>query len=185
MEERRRRFEATMLPHLDAASALARWLTRNDADADDVVQDAFLRAYRSFDGFRGGDARPWLFAIVRNCFRTRLARGRQAGEVPLAEERADDEAPTAPPLIDGGDNPEAALLKTDAARSLAGLLAGLPVEFREVLVLREYEDLAYRDIAIAIDAPIGTVMSRLARGRALLRERWLALHGGKAPDGLR
>jgi len=185
MDERRKRFEATMLPHLDAANALARWLTRSDSDAQDVVQDAYLRAYRSFDGFRGGDARPWLFAIVRNCFRTRLARGRQLGEVPLAEEQDDDEAPTAAPLVDGGDDPETALLKNDTARTLADLLAGLPLEFREVLLLREYEDMAYRDIAVAIDAPIGTVMSRLARGRALLRERWLALHGGKVSDGVR
>ncbi len=188
MDEKRKRFEATMIPHLDAAYSLARWLTRNDADADDVVQDAFLRAYRAFEGFRGGDARPWLFAIVRNCHRTRWARSRQNAEVPLADEHTgegDSEMPVAAPLVAGDETPEAALIRSDTASSLAAVLAGLPVDYREVLVLREYEDLSYRDIAAVVGTPIGTVMSRLARGRALMRERWLALTQEKASNGVR
>lgn len=188
MEEKRKRFEATMIPHMDAAYSLARWLTRNDSEADDVVQDAFLRAYRAFDGFRGGDARPWLFAIVRNCHRTRWARSRHGAEVPLAEEHmgeGEDDIATASLLVAEGDDPEMALLRSDTAAALTTLLGGLPVEYREVLVLREFEDLSYRDIAAVIGAPIGTVMSRLARGRALMRDRWLALHEEKASHGVR
>jgi len=188
MDEKRKRFETTMIPHLDAAYSLARWLTRNDADADDVVQDAFLRAYRAFEGFRGGDARPWLFAIVRNCHRTRWARNRQNAEVPLAEEHAgqgDGEAGMAAALVASDETPEAALIRSDTASSLAAVLAELPVDYREVLILREFEDLSYRDIAAVVGRPIGTVMSRLARGRALMRERWLALTAEKADHGMR
>ena len=177
-----------MIPHLDAAYSLARWLTRNDSDADDVVQDTYLRAYRGFDGFRGGDARPWLFAILRNCHRTRWARSRQGMEVPLAEEHAGaegDEVVTAAPLVAEGEDPEAALIRTDNAAALSAMVRGLPEEFREVVVLREFEDLSYRDIAVVIGSPIGTVMSRLARGRALLRARWLAATEGKTDDGVR
>lgn len=188
MDERRKRFETTMIPHLNAAYSLARWLTRNDSDADDVVQDAFLRAYRAFDGFRGDDARPWLFAIVRNCHRTRWAKSRPGSEVPLAEEHLGDgenDIATAAALVAEGDDPEIALIRANTGAVLVELLDDLPVEFREVLVLREFEDLSYRDIASVIGAPIGTVMSRLARGRAALRERWLARTGEKANDGVR
>ena len=104
MDEKRKRFEAMMIPHLDAAYSLARWLTRSESDADDIVQDAYLRAYRGFDGFRGDDARPWLFAIVRNCHRTRWSRSRQHLEVPLAEEHAGEDGEdiaTAMPLLLG------------------------------------------------------------------------------------
>ena len=186
MDEKRKRFEVMMLPHLDAAYSLARWLTRNDTDAEDVVQDAYLRAFRGFDGFRGEDARPWLFAIVRNCHRTRWARARQGTEVPLAEEHgADGEAvSTAQQLVAEGDDPEAALIRSNNAAVLTAMLRGLPEEFREVLILREFEELSYRDIATVIGSPIGTVMSRLARGRALLRARWQAAEG-KADDGVR
>lgn len=188
MDERRKRFETMMIPHLDAAYSLARWLTRNDSDADDVVQDAFLRAYRAFDGFRGGDARPWLFAIVRNCHRTRWAKSRSGSEIPLAEEHlgdGDEDVVTAAALVAEGDNPEVALIRADTGAALVGLLEELPVEYREVLVLREFEDLSYRDIASVIGAPIGTVMSRLARGRAALRARWLTYTGEKGKDGVR
>jgi len=177
-----------MLPHLDAAYSLAHWLTRNDSDADDVVQDAYLRAFRAFDGFRGGDARPWLFAIVRNCHRTRWARSRQGVEVPLAEEHFGDDSMTvvtAQILVEPGDNPEAALIRSDTAATLSTLVGALPVEFREVLVLREFEDMSYREIAVVIGAPIGTVMSRLARARAMLRERWLNTIEGKSGHGMR
>lgn len=177
-----------MLPHLDAAYSLAHWLTRNDSDADDVVQDAYLRAFRAFDGFRGGDARPWLFAILRNCHRTRWARSRKGMEVPLAEEHFGEGVEgivTADVLAAEGDDPEAALIRADTAATLSEMVAGLPVEFREVLVLREFEDMSYRDIAAVIGTPIGTVMSRLARARAMLRERWLATVEGKRDHGVR
>ena len=170
MDDRRRRFEAQALPHLDAAHNLARWLARSPADADDIVQEAILRAYRGFDGFRGGDAKPWLLAIVRNCFFTTLAQARQKIHVPLPQEGAanDDAA-----LIEESPDPELAAIRADQSRKLDQIVAALPQEFREVLVLREMEDLSYRDIAQVTGAPIGTVMSRLARARALLKEKWL------------
>jgi RNA polymerase sigma-70 factor (ECF subfamily) len=169
MDDKRRRFEAQALPHLDAAHNLARWLARSPADADDIVQEAILRAYRGFDGFRGSDARPWLLAIVRNCFFTTVTQTRQKMHVPLPEESA----PNDDALIDQSPDPELVAIHADQSRKLDHILAALPQEFREVLVLREMEDLSYRDIAQVIGAPIGTVMSRLARARVLLKERWL------------
>lgn len=174
MNDRRGRFEAQVLPHLDAAHNLARWLTHSSAGADDIVQEAILRAYRSFDGFRGGDAKPWLLAIVRNCFFTTLAQARQKIHVPLPEESAsnDDGA-----LVDESPDPELAAIRSEQRRKLDQIVAGLPEEFREVLVLREMEDLSYRDIAQVTGTPIGTVMSRLARARALLKEKWMRNEG--------
>jgi RNA polymerase sigma-70 factor (ECF subfamily) len=171
MDDKRRRFEAQAMPHLDAAHNLARWLARSPADADDIVQEAILRAYRGFDGFRGGDAKPWLLAIVRNCFFTAVSQTRQRMHVPLPEESAanDDGA-----LIDALPDPELAAIGADQSRKLDQIVGALPQEFREVLILREMEDLSYRDIAQVTGAPIGTVMSRLARARALLKERWLS-----------
>jgi RNA polymerase sigma-70 factor, ECF subfamily len=170
MDDRRRRFEAQVLPHFDAAHNLARWLARPPADADDIVQEAILRAYRSFEGFRGDDAKPWLLAIVRNCFFTAVGQARQRMSVPLPEESAanDDAA-----LIDESPDPELAVLRADQRRKLDQVVAALPQEFREVLILREMEDLSYREIAQVTGSPIGTVMSRLARARALLKETWL------------
>lgn len=162
MDDRRRRFEQTVLPHLDAAVNLARWLTRSMPEAEDVVQEAVLRAFRSFETFRGGDAKPWLLAIVRNCHLT--AMGRKRATTSLSEDE-----PASDP------DPEVMAARADQARKLATVVAALPPEFRETLVLREMEDLSYREIATITGVPIGTVMSRLARGRTLLRERWLAL----------
>ena len=170
MNDQRRRFEAQVLPHLDAAHNLARWLARSPEGADDIVQEAILRAYRGFDGFRGGDAKPWLLAIVRNCFFTTVAQTRQKMHVPLPEENASNDDG---PLVDESPDPEFTAIRAEQSRNLDQIVAGLPTEFREVLVLREMEDLSYRDIAQATGAPIGTVMSRLARARALLKERWL------------
>src|SRR5258706_1116522 len=171
MDDKRRRFEAQALPHLDAAHNLARWLARSSADADDIVQEAILRAYRGFDGFRGGDAKPWLLAIVRNCFFTAAAQTRRRMHVPLPETSAanDDGA-----LTDETPDPEFEEIRADQRRKLDQVVATLPQEFREVLILREMEDLSYRDIAHVTGAPIGTVMSRLARARALLKERWMS-----------
>jgi RNA polymerase sigma-70 factor (ECF subfamily) len=170
MDDRRRRFEAQALPHLDAATNLARWLTRSNADADDVVQDAMLRAWRAFDGFRGGDIRPWLLAIVRNCWRTSAGDRKRRGHVSLPEENS---RMTSDAMTFAGPSPEASAVRSDEGRKLDAVIATLPEEFREVLILREMEDLSYREIATITDVPIGTVMSRLARARAMLREKWL------------
>jgi len=166
MDQRRRQFEAQALPHLDAAYNLARWLSRSPADAEDIVQDAMLRAYRAFDGFRGGDIKPWLLAIVRNCWRNASADTRRRKHTALPEEH--DE-----PLLSDEPSPEAMVATASEGRRLNEVIALLPNEFREVLILREMEDLSYREIADVTGAPIGTVMSRLARARALLKEKWL------------
>jgi RNA polymerase sigma-70 factor (ECF subfamily) len=170
MDDRRRRFEAQALPHLDAAINLARWLTRSNADADDVVQEAMMRAFRAFDGFRGGDIRPWLLAIVRNCWRSSLSDRKRRAHVELPDENLEM---THSELISGGASPESQAIRSDEGRKLDQVIATLPEEFREVLILREMEDLSYREIATLTDVPIGTVMSRLARARAMLREKWM------------
>jgi RNA polymerase sigma-70 factor (ECF subfamily) len=159
----RRRFEQQVLPHIDAAFNLARWLTRNDHDAEDVVQDAMLRAYRHFEGLRG-EARPWLLAIVRNACFSWIQRNRPAEVAPGLDAEA-AEAATAP-----ADSPEALLARELDRRMLNEAIAALPLQFREVLILRELEDLSYREIARIANVPIGTVMSRLARARRLLAE---------------
>jgi RNA polymerase sigma-70 factor, ECF subfamily len=171
MDERRRRFEAKALPHLDAAYNLARWLTRSSADADDIVQEAMMRAYRGFDGFRGGEMKPWLLAIVRNCFLSTKTHTRQISIVRLTEDGA---AAGESEVADEAPDPEHVAMRTDHSRKLNHVIETLPQEFREVLVLREIEDLSYRDIAEVTSVPIGTVMSRLARARALLKERWFS-----------
>lgn len=165
MDDKRRKFEAQALPHLDAAYNFARWLTRSPADADDVVQEAMLRAFRSFDGFRGTEIRPWLLAIVRNCFIT--SRSKKGGiTIPDADH-------TDPAFIDAAPDPETVAISADHRRKLNLLVATIPQEFREVLILREMEDLSYRDIARITGSPIGTVMSRLARARSILKQSWL------------
>ena len=171
-DERRQRFEQVVLPHLDAASNLARWLTRSAPEAEDVVQEAMLRAFRAFDGLRGEDAKPWLLAIVRNCHYT--AAGRRKRNVPLPD---DDQAA----LVAEDKSPEEAAVQTDTGRKLDRVIAMLPAEFRETLILREMEDMSYREIAEITGSPIGTVMSRLARARALLREKWMAEMKETAP----
>jgi RNA polymerase sigma-70 factor (ECF subfamily) len=159
----RRRFEQLVLPHLDAAYNLARWLTRNDHDAEDVVQEAVLRACRFAGGLRG-DPRPWLLAIVRNACFTWLKANRPA-ELALGLDERVGEIPA--PEAEG---PEASATRNLERRVLNEAIAALPPQFREVLVLRELEDLSYRDIARIAGAPIGTVMSRLSRARRLLAE---------------
>lgn len=131
------------------------------------MQDAVLRAYRGFDGFRGGDAKAWLLAIVRNCFMTAVQKRKRHVQLP----DGDDAGETA--FIDGAPGPEQSAIRANDGRKLNLLMASLPADFREVLVLREMEDLSYRDIAKITGVPIGTVMSRLARARALLKEQWL------------
>jgi len=155
-----------VLPHLDAAYNLARWLCRSPVDAEDVVQDAMLRAYRSFDQRRGDEVRPWLMRIVRNCCHDRAAQPHRRREAPLGAH--------APELVFDGPDAEAQAVRASDARRLRATIATLPDEFREVLILREMEDLSYREIAEVVAVPIGTVMSRLARARALLKDKWMA-----------
>ena len=155
MRDGRRGFEEVVLPHLDAAYGLARWLLRDPALAQDVVQDAMVRALRYFGSFRGGDGRAWVLQIVRNAAYEAM-RGRRA-EVPLSEALPASEA-----------DPEAACAEQEGAGQLEAALGRLPVELRECLVLRELEEMSYREIAEVTGAPIGTVMSRLWRARQML-----------------
>jgi RNA polymerase sigma-70 factor (ECF subfamily) len=162
-------FESVVLPHLDAAYNLARYLTRNPTDADDVVQEAILRAATYFGSFRGVNARAWLLQIVRNTAYASRALVRGAVMVALtADERDSDSGPTPPELIDAADDPEIAFSKREDRARLTRLLAALPVEIRETLVLREIEELSYKEIAEVTEVPIGTVMSRLWRARRML-----------------
>jgi RNA polymerase sigma factor (sigma-70 family) len=179
-EVQRARFDAQVLPHLDAAYRFARWLARSPADADDVVQEAMLRAFRGFGGWRGGDVKAWLFAIVRNCHLTGQALHARRGFVPLPEEGDPQHAA----LVSQAPGPEAASLRRDKERSLARLLEDLPPEHREVLILREIEELDYRAIAAVTQVPIGTVMSRVARARAALKTRW-SMRSEEERDALR
>ena len=157
-----------MLPLLDAAYTLARWLMREETAAEDVVQEAMLRALTYFPSFRGENPRAWLLQIVRNTAFDALKLDRSARFVPLAQSADDDEAGI--DLPSGADDPETSLIKLRDRRRLQELIAGLPVELRETLVLRELEELSYKEIAEVTQTPIGTVMSRLWRARrALLR----------------
>jgi RNA polymerase sigma factor (sigma-70 family) len=161
--ERLLNFEEATLPHLRAAYNLARWLTRDEMDAEDVVQEAYLRAFKHFGSFHGGDGRPWLLAIVRNTCYTWMQRNRSPElTIPLDDELHEIESKDL--------NPEALLLQSADTQMVRQALEDLPVEFREVLVLRELEGLSYKQIVEVADIPMGTVMSRLARGRKRLQK---------------
>jgi RNA polymerase sigma factor (sigma-70 family) len=175
MDERRKRFEAQVMPHLDSAFRFARWLTREADDAQDLLQDAILRAFRGFDGLRGANVKPWLFTIVRNCHATAVKRQRPGTSISLPEE---DES-EGPVLADLSPGPELLAIQADEQRSMDRVLQQLPDQYREILILREVEDMDYREIAQVIGTPIGTVMSRLARARAALRQQWLLQQEGK------
>lgn len=155
------RFERIVLPHLDDAYTLARYLLRDEHDAQDAVQDAVLRALRYFETYRDGDARAWLLAIVRNCCLTwhRRQRGERA-TVPLLDTDVAD--------IGSGRETDARAIARSEREALQRAVAALPVEFREVIVLREVQELSYKEISAVVGVPIGTVMSRLARGRKRL-----------------
>ena len=157
----RRGFEDTVLPHLDAAFNYARYLTRSHAEAEDVVQDACVRAMRYFSSLRDDDARPWLLAIVRNTWYSRMSRRANVLEVSA------DDSPT-PDRPDQAVDPEGRLLRQHTVALVRDALDELPDDFREVIVLREIEGLSYKEIAAVVSVPIGTVMSRLARARARL-----------------
>ena len=163
------RFEAVALPHLDAAYTLARYLMRDDATAQDVVQEAYLRALRYFDRYRGGDARAWVLAIVRNTSHT--WRKRQNHYVVEFDERVHSESVEE-------QTPEAALLRAADREMVRRSLDQLPLELREVIVLREIQGLSYKEIAAVAGIPIGTVMSRLSRARGRL-EQLLGVAAGK------
>jgi RNA polymerase sigma factor (sigma-70 family) len=156
-------FEQEVLPHLDAAYNLARWLTRNDQDAQDVVQEACLRAFRFFSSFRGGEARAWLLKIVRNTCYTWLQQNRPQQPTAEFDENLFGPDPLAP-------NPEEVLLRSDSGKLLRQALEILPTDFREVLILRELEGMSYREISEVTGMPPGTVMSRLSRARSGLRQ---------------
>jgi RNA polymerase sigma-70 factor (ECF subfamily) len=162
------RFDAILLPHLDAAHNLARWLLGNHQDAEDTVQESFLRALTYFDSFHGDDGRAWLLAIVRHtCFEW-LRKHRRYIELPVEHlELARDTAPS----------PEALQLRNADRAAVQRSLEALPPEYREVLVLREMEEMSYKQIARVTDVPIGTVMSRLARARRRLLETLTAQSG--------
>ena len=162
-----RRFAEWVLPHLDAAYNLARWLLRDDYDAEDVTQEAMLRAFRFFEGFRGDAAqtKAWLLAIVRNrCYTWLRARNAQRGDSSFDEQTHSLTADT----VDGGATPETLCVQAARREWVQECLNDMPVEFREVVVLRELEEMSYKEIAAVVDIPIGTVMSRLARGRDVL-----------------
>jgi RNA polymerase sigma-70 factor (ECF subfamily) len=165
-----RAFDEIVLPHLDAAFNYARWITNDDAEAEDVVQDACVRAMRFFSSLRGSDARAWLFAIVRNTWYTRIARRASVRETTMADNTYDQRP-------DAALDPEGRLLQQHTVALVQRALEQLPADFREVIVLREIEGLSYKEIATVVCVPIGTVMSRLARAR----ERFLQLLGPVMP----
>jgi len=166
-----RRFRAAAMPLLDDAYSFARYLCRDADAAEDIVHDAYLRALRGYAGFRGEAFKPWLFAIVRNCFHDWAKAARREAPAEAAEDAAEpcDE-----------ETPETLLIRTDEQDALRALIAALPIQYREVLVLREIDHLSYREIAAAIDAPTGTVMSRLARARERLAAAWRKREGEAA-----
>ena len=169
-----RRFREAVLAHADAAYNLALRLARRDDVAEDIVQDAFVRALAAFRGYRGGDGRSWILTIVRNRFYDWVREQRLKATAPLARpanDADDDEADWDPPDLEQ-DSPEQALAKKGEAGALHAMIDSLPARWREVLILREMEELSYREIAAVTASPIGSVMSRLARARQALAEAW-------------
>jgi RNA polymerase sigma factor (sigma-70 family) len=167
------RFQQEIVPHLDAAYNFARFLSRNPDAAQDIVQEAFLRAYRGFDGYQGGDARAWIFTIVRNCYYNWLIDRRRKARMEIDVHRSDDSGEfSIDDVPSEEDTPDMALLRSSEASTVRLVLNKLPRSLREVLVLRELEGLSYRQIAETVAMPIGTVMSRLARARTLFESAW-------------
>lgn len=178
--DRTRRFREAALPHLDDVFTLARYLLRDTADAEDAVQECYLRALRHFDSYRGPAMKPWLLAILRNICKAEFAR-RALQQIPPGRNEDELAAEDPPPLWhEPPASPETELLRRHDEEAIRRLVASLPEPFREAIVLRDINDLSYRDIAEVLGVPVGTVMSRLARARALLRERW-TLEQGSAP----
>jgi RNA polymerase sigma-70 factor (ECF subfamily) len=175
-QEKLRRFEEQISPHLKSAYNLAKWLTRSHEDAEDIVQEAFLRAFSAFESFRGQDAKPWLLTIVRNTSMTWLKRNRNVGATIGLEEALEDPVERSP-------DPEEGLLISCDREQVRQALEQLPLDFREAVILREMEGLSYKEISATVGVPIGTVMSRLARGRDWLRRILLTPHPVKPEEG--
>ncbi len=170
--ERARRFRDAALPYLDDVYTLARYLLRDANDAEDAVQECYLRALKHFDSYRGPAIKPWLFAILRNVCNAEFAR--RASAPTAAIDDATEHTEQAPLWHEAQDTPETQLLRRRDATAIRRLVAALAEPFRETFVLREIHNLSYREIADIVEAPVGTVMSRLARARALLRSAWTA-----------
>lgn len=174
----RQRFIDAVLPHVDDALSLARWLTGNVADAEDVVQDACIRAFRAIGTAKNANARSWLLAIVRNTAFTWIAKNRPKGLIATGDDAMLEQASLE--TIEPQASPEAVLIQKTDAKYVQDAIASLPLSYREVLVLREIEGLGYQEISKVLSIPIGTVMSRLARGRNLLMQRLGITGKGKA-----
>ena len=170
--DRARRFRDAALPHLDDVYTLARYLMRNGADAEDAVQECYLRALKHFHTYRGPAMKPWLFAILRNVCRAEYAR--RAAAPATAIEDTVESAEQTPLWHETQETPETQVLREHDASAIRRLIDTLAEPFRETFVLREINNLSYREIADAVGAPVGTVMSRLARARAMLRSAWMA-----------
>ncbi|MHB8270580.1 sigma-70 family RNA polymerase sigma factor [Bradyrhizobium sp.] len=166
------RFKQNVVPQLDAAYNFARFLSRDADAAQDIVQEAFLRAYRSFAGYRGGDARAWIFTIVRNCYHSWLMDRRRKSRFEVDRHGEGDTEELISNISSDEDNPEATLLREAQSKTVRLVLDAMPRPLREILVLRELEELSYRQISAITDLPIGTVMSRLARARGAFGDAW-------------
>jgi len=178
-QDKARRFRDAALPYLDDVFALARYLMRNAPDAEDAVQECYLRALRHFDSYRGPAMKPWLLAILRNVCNAEFAR---RGRLDVGADDAETEqtAEQQPMWQEAQASPEAGLLRRHDDETIRRLIAALPQPFRETIVLREVNDLSYQEIAAVAGVPVGTVMSRLARARAMLRSAWNAAEGSTA-----
>jgi RNA polymerase sigma factor (sigma-70 family) len=172
-QERMRRFRDAALPHLDEVYTLARYLMRNTDDAEDAVQECYLRALRHFDSYRGPAMKPWLLAILRNVCNAEFAR-RSKQEVPTEYTRDESVAEETPMWQKPQASPEKMMSQQQDRATIRRLVEELPEPFREAIVLREINDLSYKEIAEVAGVPVGTVMSRLARARAMLRSAWNA-----------
>jgi RNA polymerase sigma-70 factor, ECF subfamily len=181
-QERMRRFRDAALPHLDELYTLARYLMRNTNDADDAVQECYLRALLHFDSYRGPAMKPWLLAILRNVCNAQFTR-RSRGQVPTDYTQDESAAEEIPMWQEPQASPEKVMLRQQDSATIRRLVAQLPEPFREAIVLREMNDLSYKEIAEVAGVPVGTVMSRLARARAMLRSAWNAAEMATARPG--
>jgi RNA polymerase sigma factor (sigma-70 family) len=181
-QERMRTFQAAALPHLDDVYTLARYLMRNTQDAEDAVQECYLRALRHFDSYRGPAMKPWLLAILRNVCNAEFAR-RSKEEVPTDYTQEETLAEEMPMWQEPQASPEKMIVRRQDTATIRRLVAELPEPFREAIVLREMNNLSYQEIAQVAGVPVGTVMSRLARGRAMLRAAWNAAENATTRSG--
>jgi RNA polymerase sigma-70 factor, ECF subfamily len=181
-QERMRTFQAAALPHLDDVYTLARYLMRNTQDAEDAVQECYLRALRHFDSYRGPAMKPWLLAILRNVCNAEFAR-RSKEEVPTDYTQEESLAEEMPMWQEPQSTPEKMIVRRQDTATIRRLVAELPEPFREAIVLREMNNLSYQEIAQVAGVPVGTVMSRLARGRAMLRAAWNAAENATTRSG--